>query len=102
MVLNSHSHGSPYKMDIDGTIKNGLINDLSILGNVDLTPNNDKIDLVCTLNETNIKPFEMFTEGLFSNITGLANGVINVKGALSKPDIDGKIVLKDASFLWTI
>ena len=98
VVLNSHSHGSPYKMDIDGTIKNGLINDLSILGNVDLTPNNDKIDLVCTLNETNIKPFEMFTEGLFSNITGLANGVINVKGALSKPDIDGKIVLKDASF----
>ena len=98
LVLNSHSHGGLYKMDIDGTIKNGLINDLSILGNLDLTPNNDKIDLVCTLNETNIKPFGMFTEGLFSNVTGIANGVINVKGALSNPDIDGKIILKDAGF----
>ncbi len=98
VILNSQSHGSLYKMDIYGHINNGLINDLSIIGNIDLTPNKDKIDLVCTLNESNIKPFEMFTEGLFSNINGLVNGVINVKGPLSKPDIDGKIDLKDASF----
>lgn len=97
VVLTSHSNGSLYKMDIDGSIKNGLINDLAIIGNIDLTPEKDKIDLHCTLKESNIKPFEMFTEGLFSNISGLANGVINVKGPLSKPDIDGRIVLSNSS-----
>ena len=97
VVLNSHSHGSLYKMDIDGTIKNGLINDLVIAGNIDLTPGNDKIDLVCTLKETNVKPFEIFTEGLFSNINGLADGIIRIKGPLSKPDIEGKIALNEVS-----
>jgi autotransporter translocation and assembly factor TamB len=97
VVLNSHSHGSLYKMDIDGTIKNGLINDLVIAGNIDLTPGNDKIDLVCTLKETNVKPFEIFTEGLFSNINGLADGIIRIKGPLSKPDIEGKVALNGVS-----
>ncbi|MFM9946282.1 MAG: translocation/assembly module TamB domain-containing protein, partial [Bacteroidia bacterium] len=94
VVLNSHSNGNLYKMDIDGHIKNGLINDLAINGNIDLTAGKDRIDLVCELKESNIKPFEMFTEGLFSDISGLANGVINIKGTLSRPDIDGSIEIK--------
>ncbi len=93
--LFSKSTGSQNKMEIKGSIKNGLIHDMALLGSIDLTPDKDNIHMDCSLKESNIKPFEMFTEGLFSNVTGKANGIISINGPLSNPKIEGKIVLKN-------
>ncbi len=95
--LNTKPDNNPYSMIIDGHVKNGLINDLILAGNLDLTPGNDKIDLVLTLTKSNIKPFEIFTTGIFSNIVGVADAEIKVKGRLSNPDIVGSIDIYNAS-----
>ena len=93
VVLNSISSASKYMMDINGTIKNGLINDMSIMGAIDLTPNKENIHMACSLKESSIKPFEIITEGLFSNVSGKANGVIAINGPLANPKIEGNVVL---------
>ncbi len=96
LELTTQSSGSLYKMNLEGKITNGLIHDLSLLGTLDLSPDKEKIDLKCTLFETGIEPFEILTEGLFSQLKGKANGVISVKGDLSNPEINGNLKLKNA------
>jgi len=89
--LTSVSDGGPYKMRVSGKVKNGLINDLLLAGTLDFTPDDNKIDMLFTLKESNIKPFEVFTEGLFSRVDGEADAEILVKGNFLNPDIKGKI-----------
>lgn len=89
--LTSVSADGPYKMRVSGKVKNGLINDLLLAGTLDFTPDNNKIDMLFTLKESNIKPFEVFTEGLFSRIDGEADAEITVQGNFLDPDIKGKI-----------
>jgi len=97
VTLNTTSEDGPYSMAVNGNITNGLINDLKLAGNVDLTPGKGTIDISLLLNETNIKPFEVFTEGLFSKVDGIADAVIKIKGSLTNPDIKGKIEVNKAS-----
>jgi len=97
LVLNSRADGSPYKMNVNGKIKNGLINDLLVEGNIDLTPGNDKIDLSLILKEASIKPFEIFTVGLFSKIEGTTNATLRIKGPIENPDIKGNVEVYNAS-----
>jgi len=91
LSLTSVSADGPYKMRVSGKVKNGLINDLLLAGTIDFTPDNNMIDMLFTLKESNIKPFEVFTKGLFSKVDGEANAEILVKGKFSNPDIKGSI-----------
>jgi hypothetical protein len=91
--MDSVRHG----IKLDGTITNGLINDLKLFGLLDLNPNNSTIDLTFNLKNAHIQPFETFTQGLFSNLNGMATASIFVKGPLESPKIYGGVVVTDAS-----
>lgn len=97
VTLNTTSDNGPFSMAVNGNITNGLINDLKLAGNLDLTPGKGTVNISLSLNESSIKPFEVFTEGLFSNVEGVADADIKIKGPLSNPDIKGKIDIKQAS-----
>lgn len=53
----------------------------------------NSLDLMATLNQTNLKVVEPFTEGLFSEFEGLASGQIHVTGTPSTPNLDGEIAI---------
>lgn len=92
--MTSQSSGSPYKMEVSGNIQNGLIHDMKVGGSVDLTPGNDKLDLMFEMKRTQIKPFEIFTEGLFSNIDGVADATLILRGTFEKPDLRGLVEIQ--------
>ncbi|MCB9251849.1 MAG: translocation/assembly module TamB domain-containing protein [Flavobacteriales bacterium] len=86
------------KMRIDGKIKNGLINDLRLAGTVDLMNDRDNLNLTLSLDSSSLKPFEVFTEGIFSGLEGFADARIKIKGDLENPQIDGKVNIDKGRF----
>lgn len=94
-TLNSESK---YKMDVFGKIKNGFVNNLTITGNIDVTPEKERLNLFVSLNNTSIKPFETFTKGLFSNIKGIIDtAVLKINSDFKKIETYGEIIVNDAS-----
>ncbi len=53
----------------------------------------NSLDLMATLNQTNLKVVEPFTEGLFSEFEGLASGQVHVTGTPNSPNLDGEITI---------
>jgi TamB, inner membrane protein subunit of TAM complex len=55
----------------------------------------NSLDLISTLNQTNLTILEPFTEGLFSNFNGLASGQIHISGTPSAPNLEGEVNVKN-------
>ncbi|MEA5256365.1 translocation/assembly module TamB domain-containing protein [Arcicella aquatica] len=67
---------------------------LTIRGIYDPKQAENSLDLLATLNQTNLQILEPFTKGLFSKIGGVAIGTINVSGKPSHPILEGAIDIK--------
>lgn len=48
-------------------------------------------DMVATLNQTNLKVVEPFTDDLFSDFQGLASGQIHITGTPNAPNLEGEL-----------
>ncbi|NUM32370.1 MAG: translocation/assembly module TamB domain-containing protein [Bacteroidetes bacterium] len=100
VVLYSRNQPGSYLMRISGMIKNGIINNLILLGSIDITPQNEKINLNFTLSKASLKPFETITKGLFSNVKGIIDtAVISLTGNFEKIETKGDIEVVDASMI---
>jgi TamB, inner membrane protein subunit of TAM complex len=53
----------------------------------------NSLDMVATLNQTNLKVVEPFTEGLFSEFEGLASGQVHITGTPLAPNLEGEITI---------
>jgi TamB, inner membrane protein subunit of TAM complex len=73
---------------------------LSVRGIYDPKSKEQSLDLLATLSQTNLQILEPFTKGLFSNISGVADGNINVSGNLSHPILEGAIDIKKGSLFF--
>jgi hypothetical protein len=73
---------------------------LSVRGIYDPKNKEQSLDLLATLSQTNLQILEPFTKGIFSNISGVADGNLNVSGNLSHPILEGTIDIKKGSLFF--
>lgn len=53
----------------------------------------NSLDVIANLNQTNLKVIEPFTDDLFSEFEGLANGQIHITGTPNAPNLEGEIAI---------
>jgi hypothetical protein len=73
---------------------------LTIKGIYDPKNPEKSLDLLATLNQTNLQILEPFVKGVFSKMGGTANGNLNITGKLSHPIIEGAIDIKKGSLFF--
>jgi TamB, inner membrane protein subunit of TAM complex len=73
---------------------------LTVKGIYDPKSTEKSLDLLATLNQTNLQILEPFVKGVFSKMGGTANGNLNITGKLSHPIIEGAIDIKKGSLFF--
>ncbi|MDX2188666.1 MAG: translocation/assembly module TamB domain-containing protein [Bacteroidota bacterium] len=59
--------------------------------------NNDNLDIVATLNHTNLAVLDQILESVFSDLEGKMSGKIDIKGTLSQPKFSGDLQIDDGA-----
>ncbi|WP_396600917.1 translocation/assembly module TamB domain-containing protein [Algibacter sp. R77976] len=80
---------------VDATIKNDITKSFAAKGDIFVSGRNSTIDVDLDFNAFNLYPLNPLLDGVLSNIRGEANGNVNVIGNLSKPDINGELIVKN-------
>ena len=83
-----------YKVDI--TIKDDVYQSFKATGDIDVAKQNSTIAVDVTFNKFNLKPLNPLGEDVINNIRGLVTGQAMVTGNLSKPSIEGSLILDEA------
>jgi hypothetical protein len=69
---------------------------LSLTGGYRPYEEDQKLNVVAELNQTDLQILEPFTEGIFSNLKGSASGNLHIGGLPTRPEITGDIVFSKA------
>lgn len=99
LVLKSSATADMLVVNFDGRIEGGLLSGATILGDINFNKKKSPLNLKLSTENSSIKPFERYLEGLASEINGLSNTQINITGKLDEPKLDGKMHLSNLSFL---
>jgi hypothetical protein len=83
-----------YKVNI--SIKDDLIQSFKAIGDIDVSKKNSTINLDVFFNKFNLEPLNPLGEDVINKIRGLVTGQAKVTGNLSKPSIDGNLILDKA------
>lgn len=84
------------KYDVDVNLKYTNLTTLDAKGFIDVNATNPMIDVAVKFNDFLLDPLSPLGEGVISNIRGLVSGNANVVGSLTKPSINGELLLDKA------
>lgn len=73
---------------------------LTFKGIYDPKKTENTLDMLATLNQTNLEILEPFTKGIFSKFSGTASGGINISGTLRHPIMKGAIDVKKGTLFF--
>ncbi|WP_420150769.1 translocation/assembly module TamB domain-containing protein [Spirosoma sp.] len=82
------------RLNVDARISRNETDMLTLLGTYTPKRKADPLSLKATLNATDLKLLEPFTPGLFSNLGGIASGVVAVRGTPNLPVLMGQVAVK--------
>jgi hypothetical protein len=85
-------------VSIDGSISNGILNQMKITGAIDFENKKSPLDLKLKTQKSSIKPFEKYLSGLMSNVSGFSTTDISVTGPLKTPKLDGTMYIDSLNF----
>ena len=105
LSVNEFNLGS-FKVDIQGnqsltnydvnvSLKEGDLESLKVVGSLDVSGENSKLNLDINFDEFILKPLNPFGGGVITNIRGDVSGVANVTGRLENPQIEGFLSLNN-------
>lgn len=82
-------------------VKEGLLNDLRIEGDVDYFSDKNNLKLHAHLPETNLKVFEPFMKGILSQFKGtlMIKDSLLISGKFSEPQLNGHVLLNNTQVL---
>lgn len=82
-------------------IEKGLLDSMTIEGDVDFASKNNNLNLYAKLPPSEIRVFEPFLEGVFKNMKGsiFTEDSLHISGSFSNPVLDGDILVKNAEVL---
>lgn len=84
------------KYKVNATLINNNVKSINAVGTIDVAPKQPQIDVDVRLNDLNLQAFSPFGADVITNIRGQASGAIQVVGNYKKPDINGRINLRDS------
>jgi hypothetical protein len=82
---------------LDGLLKSGIVPKVSFNGDYYPGKKENNMDVDLILNNIKLDLFKKYATDIFSDISGLADGKINLSGTPDKPIANGKITLKRTS-----
>ena len=68
---------------------------LNLFGNYFTERENDNLDFMVSLDSLRLATFSPLLTGIVSRMSGVSKGVVDIKGSLKHPDINGRIELID-------
>jgi hypothetical protein len=83
---------------VNGKLYRDTLTTFNISGNYYPSKKEENIDMTLYLNKFRLQLLNSFTEGIASNINGIATGKIALTGNISEPKLKGKINLQKTSF----
>lgn len=95
--LRAHWNNQERKIHITGSTGRGLIPGLSFEG--DFVPQDRSLDFTADLDKFRINVFHTYSDFLVSDIKGLANGRLTLRGSIDKPELNGTLRLVKTSLL---
>ena len=99
LSFSSNATEDLLRVNIVGSVTNGLLNDLRISGNIDFNNVQSPLNLTLETTKSSIRPFEKYLTGLASGINGYSTTNIQIVGPISKPKLTGQMVLEDLDFM---
>ncbi|MGS2761990.1 translocation/assembly module TamB domain-containing protein [Sinomicrobium sp. M5D2P9] len=81
---------------IDAVIQKGNKKILDIVGDVSFENNASSLDVKMSMNDLAIEAFSMLGSDVISDLRGLVSGNARLSGTFKKPDLNGKLTLKNA------
>ncbi|GAA4395113.1 hypothetical protein GCM10023187_01630 [Nibrella viscosa] len=79
------------RLNVDARINRDHYDVLTLRGTYTPQKTKDAFNLKALFNNADLRMLEPFTEGLVSNLTGLATGLVNVTGTPKNPILDGVV-----------
>lgn len=84
------------KYNLDLKLQNDNVRSLDATGFIDVSNRDSEIDVTIDFKDFMLAPLSPLGEGVISNIRGLVSGGVKVTGDLTKPSIDGELLLDQA------
>ena len=81
--------------DVNVSLKAGNIESLSVVGALDVSGENSKLDLDINFKDFILNPLNPFGADVITKIRGEVSGVAKVSGRLEKPQIEGQLSLNN-------
>lgn len=81
---------------VNSQLTDNGIEKLSVIGNITNTEEKPQANILANFRDFSLAPFSPLGEGVISNIRGLVNGNVQLKGAVDDPDLNGLLNLNNA------
>ena len=96
LILKSQMDKDFKKYDFRTTIQDNKVKRLDAFGIIDFTKKQNLIDATLVMNDLQLSPLNPLGGENITNIRGVVNGSITLKGLLKDPDMKGELFLSDA------
>ena len=96
LVLNIEGESSYEKFKVDFSLDREKVKSIAATGTIDFSKNRPEIDLEVLIKEFQLNAFSPLGEDVLSSIRGSASGDFTLKGFLRNPDMNGRLLLKNA------
>ncbi|WP_235841598.1 translocation/assembly module TamB domain-containing protein [Confluentibacter sediminis] len=84
--------------NVDVSIKDDIKKTFRATGDISVLGKQSNIDVNVVLNDFNLQPLNPLLQDILSNIRGSVSGDVSVKGNLSKPGINGDLIMNKSGF----
>jgi hypothetical protein len=98
LKMETSAKEDPMLMSVSAYVKEGLLKDIQVKGELDFRGNHENINLDIEGKKASIKPLEFIFAGLASDFYGAADVKLKVTGTTKKPKIDGTVRLFNGGF----
>ena len=96
LSLNIEGESSYEKYDVNFSLEREQVKSIFAKGSLDFSETRPKIDVSVYLEEFELNAFSPLGEDVLSKIRGDATGNFTLRGFLRNPEMEGKLLLKDA------
>ncbi len=86
-------------LQLNGDINRGRTKIMQVIGHLEPLSTTNQLHLTANFMKTDLKICQPFLNGLVSNISGEAEGVVKISGLYKSPLLNGKILIQKGSFI---
>jgi len=94
-IIKSQWNNPEKAVELNVNILNEQKKALNLYGSYYTARNDDNLDFTIELDSLKLNALSPFLVGVVSRLQGYGNGLVSITGSLQKPNIDGRLAVKD-------